>query len=85
MFVVIIEYAIAICMSLWFSSSFYLLTYYTQKPQAMWWLLQFINQNIEIRIRSLYATMIIYGLKKAPFLHKTGILSFFVTRMDTDL
>ena len=51
-----------------------------QKPQSMWWLLQFINQNIEIKNKK-----IISGLKEAPLLHKTGIPFFWVTRMDIDL
>ena len=36
-----------------------------QKLQSMWWWLQFINQNIEIK----NATMIIFGLKEAQNWH----------------
>ena len=47
-----------------FSSSFYLFAYYMQKPQCMWWLLWFINQNIEIKNKKSVSNIIISGLKE---------------------
>ena len=38
----------------------------------MWWLPQFINQNIEKKIKK-FVTMIIFGLKKESLLHKIYI------------
>ena len=51
-----------------------------QKLQSMWWLFQFIKQNIEIKNKK-----IISGIKEASLLHKTGIPFSWVTRMDIDL
>ena len=39
-----------------------------QKSKYCWWLLQFVNQNIEIKNKK-----IIFGLKEPTLLHKTGI------------
>ena len=63
-----------------------LTAYYMQKPQSMWWLLSFINTNIEIKNKKIACTQdymwFICGLKDPPFLHKTGIAFFWVKRMD---
>ena len=61
---------ISISMPSLFSSSFLLLGYSTPKLHSIWWLLQFIKQNIEILNKK-----ILSGLKEAPIYIKLEFLS----------
>ena len=77
---------IAIRMSLWFSSSFYLFAYYMQKPQSMQWLLQFMNQYIEIKNKKFVCNHFYIWYKGSTSLfNEIGIPFFWVTRMDIDV
>ena len=51
----------------------------------MWSLVQFINQNTEIKDKKNFVTMIISDLKEVPILLKTGIPFFWDKRMDIDI